>query len=245
MTMTFRNIVFCLCAVTALTACETLYPQQKQHPYAAEVVELPKRPTKSRYELPPGMITENMDTASLMTNESVIVFPVDGHIDPTQKTFPEYRSVIENTTAGGYTVFDPSVTVFAVDDTGGRPEYLPEYSVPRYTEQIFPRQTAQTPQPVVMPSGNGLVPMMQDNIAVPSTTPSEPIHLRPGVVSIAPDIQAEPLPRPPRMTAAGRVSTPDARPAARLTTSDVVIPAAPTVAPQPQQRRSRPVLTGY
>lgn len=245
MTMTFRNIVFCLCAVTALTACETMYPFQKQQSRTGEIIELPQKPTKSRYELPAGMITRDINTASLMTNENVIVFPIEGEINPLRKTFPEYRSVVENTTAGGYTVFDPSVTVFAVDDTGVRPDYLPEYSVPRYAEQMRPHNTAQSARSGVVPAGTGPLPLTSDfPVSSYASVPTEPIHVRSEVISIAPDIQAEPLPRPPRLTEAGRISTPDARPAARLTRAepDVVTPQQPQA---PQQRRSRPVLTGY
>lgn len=245
--MTFKNIVFCLCAVTALSACETMNKPQKQTTSAPEIVELPQNPTKSRYDLPPGMITNDMETASLMSNPNVIVFPVDGDISHERRTFPEYRGVIENTTAGGYTVMDPSVTVFAVDDVGTRPEYLPEYSVPRYAEQLYPQQmAAYTPQPM-LPAQTvtaAPVPLSMEPVVM------EPMETFPQPVSIAPGIQAEPLPRPPRMTEAGRVSMPVDRPrAAVLPTDNTMSSASPATRnqtqAQPQQRRSRPVLTGY
>lgn len=200
--MTFRYLALGLCALSVLSACEAFNPPHRQQ--APEVVDLPQRPTQSRYELPPGMITPNMDTASLMTKPSVIVFPVDGPIDPDRRSFPEYRGVVENTTAGGYTVFDPSVTVFAVEGPGQRPDYLPEYAVPRYAEQFYP--VVAYPET----ANNPLMPM--DSA---------------GPVPIAPGIKAEPLPKPrlPRMT-----GTPQ---------TDNRLPQAQ------QQRRSRPVLTGY
>lgn len=80
----------------------------------------------------PAVVRSN---AEIMSGENVIVYPVDGDLSLERKTFPEYRGVMENTTRGGYTVFDSSVTVFSVEGRTDRPEYLPHYSVPKYAEQ--------------------------------------------------------------------------------------------------------------
>jgi|GEM_PF-2784742 len=234
--MIFRNIAFCLCAVTALTACETVsslpsvFSSKKQQPHT--IVEPSYKQTRNNHELSPGMITHDITTAGLMTNENVIVFPVEGEIDMARKTFPEYRSVIENTTAGGYTVFDPSVTVFAVDDAGigVRPDYLPQYSVPRYAEQFHGRKPVQAP----LYAGEPLPLTANYPVSSYPSIPVKPAYVSPEIISIAPAIQAEPLPRPPRMTEAGRISVPDMYPETPLTRANVS-----------QQRRNGPVLTGY
>ena len=73
-----------------------------------------------------------MNKGELFSNDNVILYPLDEAVAGRRHQFDGYRGVLDNTTAGGYTVFDPSVTVFAVQGRGERPNYLPEYSVPRY-----------------------------------------------------------------------------------------------------------------
>jgi hypothetical protein len=77
---------------------------------------------------------QQMNMANMMSNESVIVFPLDANAKQP-RDFPAARGVVDNTTSGGYTVFDPSVTVFALDGMSAKPDYLPEYSVPKYAQQ--------------------------------------------------------------------------------------------------------------
>jgi hypothetical protein len=69
------------------------------------------------------------------SNDSVIYYPLDKPVGAVTQKFPEYRSILDNTTAGGYTVFDPSVTVYALDGVSNKPNYLPEYSVPQHAAQ--------------------------------------------------------------------------------------------------------------
>ncbi len=76
-----------------------------------------------------------IDHAVQFSNESVIYYPINKPAGAVKQKFPEYRGVLDNTTAGGYTVFDPSVTVYAVDGQSVRPSYLPEYSVPQHAAQ--------------------------------------------------------------------------------------------------------------
>jgi len=74
------------------------------------------------------------DIASHVSNGNVIVYSLDDDLkNPRQ--FPEYRGVVDNTTSGGYTAFDPSVMVFALDGMSAQPQYLPNYSVPQYAQQ--------------------------------------------------------------------------------------------------------------
>lgn len=77
--------------------------------------------------------------SQLMTNENVIVYPVDGPIDENRKAFPENGNSFGD--KGGYNVFDPSVQVFSVDGDGGRPSYMPDYSVPQNTDVRRPMLT--------------------------------------------------------------------------------------------------------
>lgn len=120
-----------LFAALSLSACAT---QQK----TAEVVELPQNATTSRHELPYTMTNSGMiDPSELLTDGSVIVYPVNGEIDRQKYHFPEYRGVLRNTTASGYTVFDQSVTVYAVDGVGAQPpSYMAEYAVPKYVHEF-------------------------------------------------------------------------------------------------------------
>lgn len=70
-----------------------------------------------------------------LSNDSVIYYPLDKPIGSVTRKFSTYRSVLDNTTAGGYTVFDPSVTVYALNGANNKPDYMPEYSVPQYAAQ--------------------------------------------------------------------------------------------------------------
>jgi hypothetical protein len=158
-----------------------------------------------------------LDMAAIMSNENVIVFPIDGTVDARRTEFPEYRGVMENTTAGGYTVFDPSVTVYAVE--GGsvqRPSYLPEYSVPKYVQA---RPTA--PQPMIQ--GNGQLMPVALTQSRDDEIVAEPLD---GMTS-------KPSPRAPRLTRAGQVSEP------MMDTQKQGVPQ------QSSGRRSPPMLTGY
>ncbi len=71
----------------------------------------------------------------IFSNKSVIYYPLDKPAGAVQQKFPTYQSVLDNTTAGGYTVFDPSVTVYSLSGASNKPTYLPQYSVPQYAAQ--------------------------------------------------------------------------------------------------------------
>jgi hypothetical protein len=74
--------------------------------------------------------------ADVFSNENVIIYPLDADMSAPIREFPKYRGVMDNTTAGGYTVFDQSVSVFPVDGHGIRPNYLPEYAIPKYVNHV-------------------------------------------------------------------------------------------------------------
>lgn len=184
----------------------------------AETVELPKNASASRYDLAYGTThLGDVDMATIMSNENVIVYPVDGDTNSNRREFPEYRSIIENTTAGGYTVFDQSVTVYPVE--GGavpRPSYLPEYSVPKYVQPKLNSvplrgRDSLMPVPLTQSYGDGIV--------------AEPLMGAPTN-----------MPRAPRLTQSGAVSHPD-----KVDTKQVSV----TANADNKGRRSGPMLTGY
>lgn len=140
--MNLRFIPLLIVTVMICSACESLSmnkgESEAQDNIIVDDVSVVTLPSSTSIDMP-----------AQFSNESVIVFPVTGEIDSSRTIFPEYRGVLENTTAGGYTVFDPSVSVFALDGRGVRPNYLPEYSVPQYAEQYKSVQPASpTPMPI-------------------------------------------------------------------------------------------------
>ena len=139
-----KQISLMLVMLMTLSACA----YQKKQPYNPTIiVNDPVVFETSAKQAPP------IDMATQMSNESVIVFPVTGAIDQGRTKFPENRGVLNNTTEGGYTVFDPSVTVFAVGGQGARPAYLPPYSVPQYAEQYNAPSDMDTNGVAPMPRG--------------------------------------------------------------------------------------------
>jgi hypothetical protein len=125
--------------------------------------------------LPTDVLTPTPDTmtmANLMSNESVIVYSLDQNAKQP-RDFPAARGVVDNTTSGGYTVFDPSVTVFALDGMSAKPAYLPEYSVPKYAQQMSRSQGI-----IAMPLPNAPRPI---GLSVPmQTIPNAPYKTQEG-----------------------------------------------------------------
>lgn len=198
-----------LFVVLSLTACAA--PRQQ-----GQTVELPQRPTLSRYELPHNLAGKQaVETAHMFSNQNVIVYPLDGSIAEQRQQFPQYRGVMENTTASGYTVFDESVTVYAVEENGNQPpSYLPEYSVPRYVNegQMNSQITARGPLP--LPLRNEVVSEPLSDMNTSNTMASR---------------------RGPRLTGYSGVSRP-------MTDNNAQVPRLPAM--KAEESRSRR-LTGY
>jgi hypothetical protein len=117
------------------------------------------------------------DMARQFSNENVIVYPVNGNpYDAQPRTFPEYRSVLDNT-IGGYTVFDPSVTVFGLNGEGVMPDYMPAYSVPTYTQPSNQGQLMPLPEPRQVPSVNYVSPYNNGQMGLSPRVPSGPTNL--------------------------------------------------------------------
>jgi len=107
--------------VVSLNACATQKTMPEPAVFEPVVVEKP-RDYSINYE-------------QQFSNDSVIYYPLDKPAGAVTQKFPKYQSVLDNTTAGGYTVFDPSVTVYALDGQSAKPNYLPDYSVPQHAAQ--------------------------------------------------------------------------------------------------------------
>lgn len=77
------------------------------------------------------------------SDTSVKIYPLDGAVVNTADA-GSARSVLDNTTSGGYTVFDPSVTVYPLPGADA-PAYIADYAVPPYgvVQQAPQPQAAQ------------------------------------------------------------------------------------------------------
>lgn len=88
-------------------------------------------------EITGGIYGEDQKRAPIISNDpSVAVFPLDGPVE-NPLTTERYNSVLDNTTAGGYTVFDDSVKVYPLpgDEV---PSFVPAYAVPPLKAQYKP-----------------------------------------------------------------------------------------------------------
>ena len=166
------SLVSCL---FLLTACENIHQYWKdtwvddsavwannyngQHnPDAVVRAPDPKTNIRDRSE------TNATDTSKMFSNPNVIVYPVSGDPYEQQKqTFPEYRGVMDNTTAGGYTAFDESVTVYSLGQRNAKPSYMPDYAVPKYAQpstagEMMPMPTTQQRGPTSLTTMSPRVP---------------------------------------------------------------------------------------
>lgn len=170
------------------------------------------------------------DMAQAFSNENVIVYSLSEDVTDNRREFPEYRSVLENTTAGGFTVFDPSVTVFPVEEgANARPSYLPHYSVPQYAQQY------RSPAPAVALPDYQAQPLAPVGAPVTLQSPTPIVQAR----SLQPNSVSRPwiddqapvnMPRAPRVAESAPVT-------------DTMI--SPVTQKQAPARRSPPILTGY
>lgn len=185
---------------------------------------------------------DNGAMAEAFSNENVIVYPVEGDVDANRREFPEYRSVLENTTAGGYTVFDPSVTVYAVEGSSmNRPSYLPEYSVPKYAEQ-YKSTSAYAMTQQVSTSSEPLMPMQ----ITPLRTP-QPLYIDEAGRKSRPWVESQTtMDVPVSGPAVPRAPVTDVMVEDIPAPISASIPTQPApVATQQSGRRSPPMLTGY
>lgn len=147
--------------VMGLTACATPYSNTQVEQIVFEEPDAPL--------VPKGMTNEE-----IFSNPNVIVYPVTGDLSQSNRAFAKYRGVVENTTAGGFTVFDPSVTVYAIEGQGMKPAYLPEYSVPRYAQNYMINDTAAPASMQPLPLTHQADPYVPDTLYMQPRSPMAP-----------------------------------------------------------------------
>ena len=258
-----------LCSL-ALTACASSAPEG-----STKVDVTAKTQQQEAFEIT-GKVYDmnNVPNPPIVPNDPrVSVYKTDGPlINPLNED--RTHSVLENTTSGGYTVFDESVRVYPLpgNDT---PDYLPTYAVPPLEGQYAQKQPKQgIGEPMGLASAGILPPVQNVEVrSVPrkpmSLTAPEPLTMQPPVADTAPPMKSpfdgagnvKTKPRAPSMLTGidnapmpqGAAIDPDAAfiPPSSLQTQAATVPmdATPS-APSPAStmkagRRSSPLLTGY
>lgn len=149
------------------------------------------------------------------------------------------HSVLDNTTAGGYTVFDESVRVFPLSGDEA-PAYVPHYSVPPLKGQYKPEAPMVGQRPLGLASA-GMLPPVQ-NVEIDEMPQADP-YANPPVAGAV---------RQPMMLTAQEPLTMQPPADARAPMPSPFIKAEESAAPEVIQqsvttagRRSSPMLTGY
>lgn len=170
------------------------------------------------------------------------------------------HSVLDNTTAGGYTVFDESVKVYPLpgDDV---PAYVPSYAVPPLKGQYKKEPPLVGQRPMGLASAGMLPPVPNvEVVEAPEADPyanppvsgavRKPLSLTsPEPLVMQPPSQARPPVPSPFMKAAPAAPLPDDM--GMMTSDEMAVDTM--AAPQPSAqssvttagRRSSPLLTGY
>lgn len=203
-----KHYLLPLLCVLALGACSTAAPQgsTKVDVTAQPKKEDPFEITGKIYDMnnvPPPKIEPNDPNVSVYSTDGPLVNPL---------TEDRTHSVIDNTTAGGYTVFDESVKVFPLpgDDV---PAYVPSYAVPPLEGQYAAKQPGMVGEPMGLASAGMLPPvpnMDVKNVPVKkpmSLTSPEPVTMQPPVADL-PDTMQSPF------DDAGKIAAPAGKPRA-------------------------------
>ncbi|MCB1538132.1 MAG: hypothetical protein H6865_06425 [Rhodospirillales bacterium] len=169
-----RIALLALCPLM-LAACAA---QQKQAPEPAKA-ETPMEITGSAG-------TSMSQVPMVQTDPDVTVYPLDGPVQ-NPMTVDRTHGVLDNTTAGGYTVFDDSVKVYPLpgEDT---PTYVPDYAVPPLKDQYKPEAPA-VGTPMGLASAGTLPPVPNVDIgeADPFASPPKPGVVRRPLTLTAPE----------------------------------------------------------
>lgn len=197
-----------------LAACGTVHDAPSQ-PMAA-----PSEPVSTSVASPmPEPLPSNMNPLVNGGDSRVQVFPLDGPvINPL--ALDQTRSQVDNTTSGGFTVFDDSVTVYPVD-TDTTPTYMPNYAVPPLAVNATPRAKTTIGKPLAE------TPVMPDPLDTALAENPRAVMRQPLAGGLTP------MPGEVTGTTLAGAATPAT--AARVTAS-----AFPTAG-----ARSMPILTGY
>lgn len=226
-----KVLLSCVC-VLALAACQTARPMGQ----------------KSAADTPMDVPAKSIDATVADAKQPIVpndpgvaVYDLGGPmVNPlvTNRT----HSVLDNTTSGGYTVFDDSVTVYPLPGESA-PAYMPTYAVPPLQAQYKPQAPMVGQQPMGLASAGMLPPVKNVDVgeADPYAKPPVPGAVRKPLTLTAPQpltLQAPSAARPPMaspfqggsLTAAEPTPTP---------------PQATTSASMTEGRKSGPMLTGY
>lgn len=157
-----RTIILATACTLALAACQTTGKTPAKS--AAAPVDAAQA---SAIEIT-GESTTSMTTEPMVpTDPSVQTFPTEGSFE-NPLTRDRTHSVLDNTTAGGYTVFDESVTVYPLPGEDA-PAYMPDYAVPPLMGQVKPQAPHVGQQPLGLASAGMLPPV--PNVMVPDADP--------------------------------------------------------------------------
>jgi len=250
-----RHTLLPILCTLALAACSTSAPQ------GSTKIDVTAKPqngfeiTGKAVELPEKGIMPNDHRVSVYSTEGPLINPL---------TQDRTHSVLDNTTAGGYTVFDESVKVFPLpgDDV---PSYIPSYAVPPLEGQYAAKQPGAIGEPMGLASAGILPPV--PNVEV-KTVPRKPMSLTaPEPLTMQPPSNVR-TPMTSPFDDAGNVNAGVAKPRAPSMLTGVEDPAVsgpsapPVMPPAPDMppadvakpgtakgltpgRRSTPLLTGY
>lgn len=157
----FKSLFLPMTCALALSACQTANPQGgKAVASAPTPASISAAATARAMTLPYG-------APAVSSDPRVQQFPLDGPV-PNTLTQDRTRSVIDNTTAGGYTVFDDSVTVYPLPGET-TPDYLPAYAVPPLDKQYKP-EAPMVGAPIGLASASSTLPPVP-TVDVPEADP--------------------------------------------------------------------------
>lgn len=227
-----RSVILSMLCAAALCACQTT----GNVPNKTSASNAPP-PPQSGIEITGGISTTMKDEPIVVNDPNVQVYSTEG---PAQNPLLAERmhSVLDNTTSGGYTVFDNSVTVYPLpgDDVPG---YLPSYAVPPLESQNRP-ENPQMGQPLSLTSAGMLPPVPNVDVSQKDIPRSPSASARAPLSLTAP----EPLTMQPPSEARPPLPSPFIK-APSLTQDEPDAPASETPQKMMTAGRRSPTLTGY
>jgi hypothetical protein len=222
-----KRLLLLFACVLALSACQTAQP-------------MGSKPASNQTKSEPMAVTGEASTPmttvpQIPADPNVQVYPTTGPAGNPLIT-DRTHNVLDNTTAGGYTVFDDSVTVYPLPGEDV-PAFVPSYTVPPLEKQYKPAPP-MVGQPIGLASAGMLPPVKNVDVPdVPDANPyanppvpgavRQPLTLTaPAPTTMQPPVSASPAPRSPFEEPGANTAT----------------------APKTDMnagRRSGPMLTGY
>lgn len=241
-----KKILLSLACAVALSACATGQPSHQQPGAAARIDGGPQQAVDIANDI------AAMPQADIPQQHNVQTFETSGAFrNPLAPTRPQ--GVLENTTTGGYTVFDESVTVYPLPGETA-PGFLPAYAVPPLKEQYGTPQEApqlrepgMVGRPIGLASAGMLPPVKNIEVAEADPFAKAPVsgQVRRPLTLTAP----EPVTMQPPVSAMAGPRSPFAATGDDMSASPYDMSAAPapvaSATPSMQAGRRSPSLTGY